>query len=204
MEFHEKLQLLRKEKHLTQEQLAEQLYVSRTAVSKWESGRGYPNLESLKTIAKLFGVSVDELLSGEEMIVLAETENRANVGRISVMVSGMLDIISGLCLFLPLYGQHVGGVIHAVTLADYQEITPLLRICYFSFLIGIFLLGILKILTEIANKSKGGRICQVFSDVLHTAAILLFALSRQPYVTALLFVFFLVKIVLILQRNRIK
>ena len=38
MEFHEKLQALRREKGLTQEQLARQLYVSRTAVSKWESG----------------------------------------------------------------------------------------------------------------------------------------------------------------------
>ncbi len=42
MEFNEKLQQLRKKNNLTQEQLAEQLFVSRTAVSKWESGKGYP------------------------------------------------------------------------------------------------------------------------------------------------------------------
>ena len=47
MEFNEKLQILRKQKGLTQEDLAEKLYVSRTAISKWESGRGYPNIESL-------------------------------------------------------------------------------------------------------------------------------------------------------------
>ena len=52
MEFCEKLQLLRKQNGLTQEQLAGRLFVSRTAVSKWESGRGYPNLESLKDIRK--------------------------------------------------------------------------------------------------------------------------------------------------------
>ena len=45
MEFNEKLQQLRTGKNLTQEQLAEQLYVSRTAISKWESGKGYPNIE---------------------------------------------------------------------------------------------------------------------------------------------------------------
>ena len=50
MEFNEKLQQLRTGKNLTQEQLAEQLYVSRTAISKWESGKGYPNIESLKCI----------------------------------------------------------------------------------------------------------------------------------------------------------
>ena len=47
MEFHEKLQELRKAKGLTQEELAKELYVSRTAISKWESGKEYPNIDSL-------------------------------------------------------------------------------------------------------------------------------------------------------------
>ena len=50
MEFNEKLQKLRKEQNLTQEELAEKLFVSRTAISKWESGRGYPSIDSLKVI----------------------------------------------------------------------------------------------------------------------------------------------------------
>ena len=66
MEFHEKLQELRKSRNLTQEELAEALFVSRTAISKWESGRGYPSIDSLKEIAKFFCVTVDQLLSGEE------------------------------------------------------------------------------------------------------------------------------------------
>ena len=51
MEFNEKLQKLRKGKGLTQEELAQAIFVSRTAVSKWESGRGYPNIDSLKELA---------------------------------------------------------------------------------------------------------------------------------------------------------
>ncbi len=51
MEFHEKLQELRKQRGMTQEELATALYVSRTAVSKWESGRGYPSIDSLKAIS---------------------------------------------------------------------------------------------------------------------------------------------------------
>lgn len=58
MEFNEKLQELRKNKGLTQEELAEALYVSRTAISKWESGRGYPSIDSLKEIAKYFSVTI--------------------------------------------------------------------------------------------------------------------------------------------------
>ena len=64
-DVYEKLQQLRKHKGLTQEELAERLYVSRTAVSKWESGRGYPSIDSLKEISKFFSVTIDELLSSE-------------------------------------------------------------------------------------------------------------------------------------------
>ena len=62
MEFHEKLQELRKNKGITQEELAENLYVSRTAISKWESGRGYPSIDSLKAISRYFSVTIDELV----------------------------------------------------------------------------------------------------------------------------------------------
>ena len=80
MEFSEKLQELRKSRGLTQEELAEALYVSRTAISKWESGRGYPSIDSLKEISKYFSVSIDDLLSGEKLVTIAEKENKANFG----------------------------------------------------------------------------------------------------------------------------
>ena len=72
MEFHEKLQELRKIRGLTQEELAEALFVSRTAISKWESGRGYPSIDSLKEISRYFSVSIDDLLSGDQLIFIAE------------------------------------------------------------------------------------------------------------------------------------
>ena len=56
MEFNEKLQELRKARSLTQEELAEAVFVSRTAVSKWESGRGYPSIDSLKELSRFFRV----------------------------------------------------------------------------------------------------------------------------------------------------
>lgn len=70
MEFNEKLSQLRKAKGLTQEELAEALYVSRTAVSKWESGRGYPSIDSLKEISNYFSVTIDDLLSAKNLFYL--------------------------------------------------------------------------------------------------------------------------------------
>ena len=92
MEFNEKLQQLRKEKEWTQEQLAEELFVSRTAISKWESGKGYPNINSLKSISKLFSISIDDLLSGEELISLAADENCTNINKVYSLVFGTLGL----------------------------------------------------------------------------------------------------------------
>ena len=78
MELGEKIKALRIERGLTQEQLAAKLYVSRTAVSKWETGGGTPNLDSLQALARLFEVSVDDLLSAGDLIVLARDERRSS------------------------------------------------------------------------------------------------------------------------------
>ena len=102
MEFSKKIQELRNKNKLTQEQFAEKLYVSRTAVSKWESGKGYPSIDSLKYISKIFNVSIDELLSNEEIIDIAKNENTSNIEKINNLVYGLLDIMIILCIFLPL------------------------------------------------------------------------------------------------------
>ena len=91
MEFHEKLQELRKSKGLTQEELAEALFVSRTAISKWESGRGYPNIDSLKALSNYFSVTIDDLLSGEKIIYIAEKESKFKIQTIYGMLFGIAD-----------------------------------------------------------------------------------------------------------------
>ena len=105
MEFNEKLQNLRKQKGLTQEDLAEALYVSRTAISKWESGRGYPSIDSLKAIAKYFSVTIDELLSSGEVLNIAEEDNKQKEKHLKSLVFGLLDISALMFFFLPFFGQ---------------------------------------------------------------------------------------------------
>jgi len=66
MTFSEKLKEARKNSGLSQEQLAEKLCVSRQAVTKWETGKGLPDVENIKAISSLLNVSIDYLLSDEE------------------------------------------------------------------------------------------------------------------------------------------
>ena len=122
MEFSKKIQELRNKNKLTQEQFAEKLYVSRTAVSKWESGKGYPSIDSLKYISKIFNVSIDELLSNEEIIDIAKNENTSNIEKINNLVYGLLDIMSILFIFLPLYGQKIGEKFYTVSLISCTDI----------------------------------------------------------------------------------
>lgn len=67
VEFGEKLKKVKEEQGLTQQSLAERLYVTRQAVSRWECGARYPDLLTAKKIATILNVSLDELLSGEEL-----------------------------------------------------------------------------------------------------------------------------------------
>lgn len=66
MAFGERLQLLRRSSGLTQEQFAEQLQVSRQAVSKWESGKGYPEVEKLLFICRQYHVTLNDLFEQGE------------------------------------------------------------------------------------------------------------------------------------------
>ena len=74
MIFSEKLQLIRKSKGLTQEELADKLDVSRQAVAKWESGQVYPDISNLIGISNLFNVTVDYLVRDQECAVSVTPE----------------------------------------------------------------------------------------------------------------------------------
>ena len=88
----------RTQKGLTQEELADILYVSRTAISKWESGRGLPTIDSLMNIAKYFCVSIDELLSSDEILQIASEDSKKKESNIKDLVFGLIDV--GMLLLL--------------------------------------------------------------------------------------------------------
>lgn len=193
MEFNEKLQELRKHKGLTQEELAELLFVSRTAVSKWESGRGYPNIDSLKAIARFFGVTIDELLSGDELLTIAEKDTEQKENHIRDLVFGLLDISVAVFFFLPLFGQKVNGIIQEVSLLSLTGIAPYLRIAYFVVAIGIAVFGILTLALQKCQQLFWVRNKNRISLILNAVGVTLFIISTQPYAAILLFVFLVIK-----------
>lgn len=76
MELSEKLVKLRKQSGMTQEELAAKIFVTRTAVSKWENGKGYPAIDSLKLLSSVYGVSLDELISDDDVIAAQNAKKR--------------------------------------------------------------------------------------------------------------------------------
>jgi len=131
LELNEKILELRKQKGLTQEELAEILFVSRTAISKWESGRGYPNIDSLKAIAEFFNVSIDELLSSKELLTIAQKDSAIKIQQIRDLVFGLLDLTFLLIIFIPLFGQEDGDFIRQVSLLALEGIPIYIKAIYF-------------------------------------------------------------------------
>ena len=201
MEFNEKLQELRKARGLTQEELAEALFVSRTAISKWESGRGYPSIDSLKQIANYFSISIDELLSGERLITIAENENRTNLKNMGNMLFGVVDIFSFIMIILPLYPNKIDDYIYSVNLFNYTQTAVFNLVIMWSFYLALILIGISKILLTQLNIEKGQKVITKISLVLGILAVLYLALTRDAYAITVVFVLLIIKVMLLFKVN---
>lgn len=197
MEFHERLQILRKQKGLTQEDLANVLFVSRAAVSKWESGRGYPNIDSLKAMAKYFSVTIDELLSGEEALNVAAEDHKEKETCFRDFVFGLLDCSCAMLLFLPFFGQQIDGVISEVSLLALTNIALYMKVAYLTAVIGMVCIGLLHIVLR--NMTVFDK--NILSIGWNAGGVFLFIISPQPYAAAFLFVFLGIKVLMLAKRR---
>ena len=199
MEFNEKLQELRKNKGLTQEELAEALYVSRTAISKWESGRGYPSIDSLKEIAKYFSVTIDELLSSNEVLSIAEEDNKQKEKHFRSLVFGLLDISVLMFFFLPFFGDKANGMVQEVSLLSLTEIATYLKTSYYTIVISIAVYGILTITFQNCQIAFWLKNRDKISLILNAVAVFLFIISSQVYAGAFLFIFLVIKALMLIK-----
>lgn len=199
MEFNEKLQYFRKKSNLTQEELAEKLFVSRTAISKWESGRGMPSISSLKAISEVFNVSIDELLSSEEIIEAAEKEKKENMKSFKNIIFGIIDLMSIIFLFIPLFGKEINGYIYLVNLFSINRVGKYI----YLIIIGVTILyGVSElIMSKFENKSVD-KINSIISSGLTSIAIITFIATSEPYIAFIEFWIFLIKIVVYIKQSK--
>ncbi|MCR5457573.1 MAG: helix-turn-helix domain-containing protein [Clostridiales bacterium] len=192
MEFNEKLQELRKSRSLTQEELAEALFVSRTAVSKWESGRGYPSIDSLREISRFFDVTIDELICADEMINVAEKEKREFADRYVSLASCVLDILSAILMFVPAFGNGSGSS-ETVSLFNLSGINPGVKIVFIVLVSIMVLNGISGAIIAYFNKPIWNKHRRITGIVLSIVAVAVFIVSRQPYAGIICFALLVIK-----------
>jgi len=196
MELGEKIKKLRRSKNLTQEELGEKLNISRVAISKWETGRGYPNIDSLLLLAKIFDVSVDSLLSTEEVITIAKEEIINEKDSTCSKIIALFNFMPLSLLFLPFF-RSLGEneVFCSVFLFQSKSTSTLSLIFYFiSIFASIGVAFTVLFWNAFTLKEK------VLLSILSLSfLVLVFALTLQPYpatlaicliVSELLFLFF--------------
>ena len=192
MEFSEKLQELRKGRSMTQEELAESLFVSRTAISKWESGRGYPSIDSLKEISRFFSVTIDDLIGSDEMITVAENDKKEFVGRYVSLICNALDVLLAILLFIPAFGNGPDSS-ETVSLFGLTEISSWVKIVFIVIISITILNGICGVIITSFNKAAWNRHRLVTGVVLLILSVTVFIVTRQPYAGIVCFAFLVIK-----------
>jgi len=106
MSFSENLKQIRREHHLSQEELAELLDVSRQAVSKWEQGQGYPEVEKLLLLSNKLNISLDTLMSNE-VVGGSDTKDMNITG--SIVITSLHENVIATCYKVTASGKMRGG-----------------------------------------------------------------------------------------------
>jgi len=199
MELCKKIRKIRNDNKLTQEQFAEKMLVSRTAVSKWENGTCYPSIDSLKYMSKIFNVSLDKLLSSEEILEIAKTENQSNISKYNSLLFCLLDIVRIIFIFLPLYSYKTNDFVYSVSLFNSNDLGTTLKIIFMLIFIIFLVLGIVEL---IFNFKGNNRLINKISMFLDIISIFVLLFTKQPYVIALMFIIFVIKIIMLANVNK--
>ena len=138
MNLSDRIQYLRKARGISQEGLADQLGVSRQAVSKWESEQSMPDLDKIISMSDYFDVTTDYLLKGIEPVVQKEEEQSIKYRRIA----------SNICYQLSL-GLVGLGIILSIILADFLKISVLLTPVLIVQGVGLLVWGTGRNLSEV-------------------------------------------------------
>ena len=195
----ENIKRLRRQKGITQETLAERMHVSTAAVSKWELGRGYPNIDSLKDIAKFFSVSLDDLLSTNEVLAIAEEDGKQRSKHFTDLILGMLDLSALMLLFLPFFAKRTENIIKSASLFSLDW--GYLKVVYLCTVILTALTGAVILALQGCYSNAWLKIKAPISLSLGIVLVLTFTVSPQPYAAVYAFTLLLMKTLMLIKRK---
>ena len=135
----------------------------------------------------------------KKIIDIAKKENTSNIKRTNNLIYGLLDIISVSFIFLPLYAKKTEDFVYSVSLISTNDISNIIKISYIIILSILSLIGIAELIMNFVDNKKIQRIVNVISLIIETFSILFFAMSRQTYLTAIIFIILIIKIVVIIK-----
>jgi hypothetical protein len=120
------------------------------------------------------------------------------------MVFGLLDLSVAMFFFVPFFGQKADGYVQAVSLLFLTEIAPYLKAAYFVMVIGMVAFGISTLVLQNYRGAFWVRNKSILSLLIHTATVLLFIISSQPYAAAFVFMFLVIKVVMLIKKAMIR
>jgi hypothetical protein len=143
-------------------------------------------------------VSIDDLLSSETLLSIAEKENKSNISSICDLLFGVVDVCSFLLIVLPLYPNTMDGYIYSVSLLAYTEGASWIRFMYWILFLALILSGVVKILFEQMKREQN--VITGCSIILSILTITILSLTRASYAIIIIFLLLVIKAILLFKK----
>ena len=138
-------------------------------------------------------MSIDDLLSGDQLVLIAEKENKSNLHGLCDLLFGVVDLLSLMLVFLPLYPKPVDGYIYSVNLIEYVDNEIWICMTHWGLFISLTIIGIVNILMVNFKFEKGKKVITFLSLGIGIITVLFLAIAREPYAVTVAFLLFLIK-----------
>ena len=126
-------------------------------------------------------MSIDDLLSGEKLILIAEKENKSNLFKILELLTGMTDFLSVLLILLPLYPQPMDGYVYSVNLWLYMETATYNRTVYWILFLALTAGGAWEIFQTQLDIRRGRNLVAVVTNIVSVLTVLYLIMAREAY-----------------------
>jgi hypothetical protein len=146
-------------------------------------------------------VTLDELLSSDEVLTIAEEDNKQKEKLFRDLTYGLLDLCVALLLFLPFFAEKTDGAIQSVSLIILGGVQPYLKIAYFAVVISMIVMGILTLALQNCQWVAWTKIKTMVSLMLGAIAVLIFMISSQPYAAVFAFALLAIKALMLIKRG---